>query len=307
MLVGPALKSFQSRNDTAFDGTLYWNSPELRTTAEYKILKTPSSTVVGDRGRINDDLLELDVFQEKDLKLKLQDVARSTLLEVEFPDDVKKGERVQLRLLLEIPGVFELRDPNAPRAELVCDLKYFNARSGPASDAVQILGGELWIPVVARPTKPSEGNGFTIVLYAMPGFTVGDGFSLATNALDQYTADGSQSQNRVKLIWQLDELLERDGTDPNQPLSTSSLVRLSGSFIESDDGKPIRDLQESVKSAEQGLGAAQDRIRDLKTEVRIATIVAIVGAVIAIGALLFDVLKPKNEPARPAAPATSQN
>src|SRR3954465_1769333 len=69
MLVGPRLKSFQSLNDTAFDGMLYWNSIDLRTTASYEILKAPSPTAKADRGRINDDLLELDLFQDKDLKV----------------------------------------------------------------------------------------------------------------------------------------------------------------------------------------------------------------------------------------------
>jgi hypothetical protein len=106
-----------------------------------------------------------------------------------------------------------------------------------------------------------------------------------------FSADGSQSENRVKLIWQLDELLERDKVDPNQPVSTSSYVRLSGSLIESDDGKPIRDLKDSVSAAEKGLDAAQIRITDLKTEVRWATIIAIVGAIIAVAAFLYDLFK----------------
>lgn len=279
MLVGPPIQSVRGMNDAAFDQKLYWNSPELRTTAEYQVIKTPSPGGRGERGRIIDDLLELDVFPDKDVQLSTMEMGSSSLLNIEFPDDLKPGEKAQVRLLLHIENLFRLKDPDAPRAEYICDLKYFNARSHPASEAVQILGGDAsWIPVLARPASPKDGTGFTIVLYAMPGFTKGDGFGLVSSqAFDQYTPDGTQSENRVKLLWQLDELLERDGADPNQPVSCNSFVRISGSLIESDDGKRIRDLQQTVKAA--------------KTEVRWATVIAIAGTLIAVAAFIYDLVK----------------
>lgn len=287
MLVGPALESIRGSNDTAFDKDLYWNSPEHRTTAQYEIVKTPSVDVRRDRGRINDDLLSLDVYADRDITLSETSVGNSSLLTLDFPGELKAGERVQSRVRFKIPNALVIKNPNAPRTEYVCDFKYFCGHGPLVKEAVRLLGGnDCWVPIIARPPSSKEGTGVTIVFYAPPGFTKGDGFGVTTvEALDTRVEDGSQSQNRVKLLWQVDELLERDRVDPNEPISSSSYIHISGSLVESDDGKQIRELQTSLK-------AAEGTIDSLKHEVRWGTIIAVAGAVIAIAGIII-VLWPK--------------
>ncbi len=285
ILVGPALKSIRGINDTAFDENLYWNSPENRTTNQYDIVKRPSTEIRGDRGQIIDDLLDLYVYADRDIRLSETNVGGSSLLRMEFPNEVKPGEKVQSRLHFTIPNALKLKDPNAPRTEYICELTYFNGYSLPVKDASLLLGGdECWIPVIARPVSPKEGTGFTVVFYAPPGFTKGDGFDVTTvEALETHIEDGSQAESRVKLLWQLEELLERDRVDPCLPITCRSSMKISGSLLKSDDGKQIEGLK-------RALDAAETRIEKLKSEVRIATIVAVAGALVAIVGILISLV-----------------
>ena len=283
LLVGPEIDSICSINDLAFDPKCYWNSPDLRTTAQYSVIRKPDTARGQTRGQIDDDKLLLDVFPDRDLKLSPRQVDGSWLLTVEFPEAISPGEKTQIRLRYRIPNALRPKDSSAPRREYICGLRYFSAAS--ARSAVQLLGGDLCcVPVLCRPASFNDGAGFTIVLYGPPGCKRGDGFDEPTvEAIEFREPDGSESQvDRVKLLWQLDEVLERGGVDPGQLVLCSSSVHISGSLFEGDDGKQVEALQKGLIATQTNLSDAQDTIAALKREVRLGTIIAIAGTVVAV-------------------------
>lgn len=269
-------------NDTAFDQGWFFNSNTLRSAGKYEITQNPSSG--HDFGVINDDgLNDIKVFVGNLVEPVHYPLADSRVVQFKFPDVVKPGEKVHCRLRFSVPVLATLIRPGATLTYSI-ELPYFAASQTATSD----IGIDRLIPVLPSMGGANHKGGFSVFVYAPPGYVRDLGFDGLAQKMDRLNSDGTQGEHRTKFVWQLRKALEDAGRNPQDEVTLEREYRIVGSLVQRDSDvinaqtKEIEAQRQLIDRQTQVLQEQQSQIKDQKREIRIATIVAIIAIVISV-------------------------
>lgn len=260
-----AVTNLKGLNDTAFNADWYFNSPALRASREYGITKKLTS----DResfGIIDDDgIKDIKVFRGNLAVPSQFALKNSTVIVFRFENRLEPGEKTQYRLSFDISGFGKRSETQLAN---YYELRYFD--SPKFREEVAFQPADNLVPFYLVPGQTA--GGFSVLLYSPPGFDRVQGFDHAEESRDPIGPDTKEARERTKCVWQLSDIW-----DLQQPTE----VKLEREF--SLRGTFGRRIDTDLLG---GLEKLKKRVDEQKKEIRFATIVAIVGAIIAFIALL---------------------
>jgi hypothetical protein len=252
-------------NDTAFDPSWYFNAPSLRTSRDYSVKKA----VPNERdsfGVIDDDGISgIKVFRGNLAVPSQMTIENSTAITFRFEAPLVAGDKTQFRLLFKVSGVGRVSSPGLSN---YYEIKYLDSSS--FTKECEFQGLDSLIPVYLVPHD--RVGGFSILIYSPPEYLETQGFERSEQSRDPIGWDAKEAKDRTKCVWQLDQIL---GLDKPTELRLDRDFALRGTFAKSIDTDMLG-----------GLAKLQTQVEAQKREIRTATIVAVIGTVLAVLALI---------------------
>lgn len=220
----------------------YFNSPEIYSTREYKIVhKVDQHAPFDNYGIINyDGIKNIKVFPSIDYSSYQVDGYSLIRLQLPPKEGLKKGECTEIRLKFQISSLFnKITTGLFPYYSI--ELSYF---STPPINVLKQLSKtpEIKVKPVLGLVDSQFKGGFDIFLYLPPEFEKVSGFNSFKEKYDVFNISGKKtSEKRIKLLWRLRELLRRKGL-PEDRLSGIGLdISISGTLTKKYDAEEVVD------------------------------------------------------------------
>ena len=227
------------------NNTINFNSPEIYSTREYKIVhKIDQHATFDSYGVINcDGIKNIKVFPSIDYSS--YQVEDYSVIRLQLPPKkgLKKGECAEVRLKFHISSLFEKITTGLLPNYLI---KFFYF---PAPHFINESNYQLYNATSEIKVKPILGladsqfkGGFDIFLYFPPGFEKVAGFNSFKKRYDIFNIEGKKApEKRVKLLWRLRELLKQKDL-PEDSLSGIGLgISISGTLTKKYDAEELVD------------------------------------------------------------------
>lgn len=245
------------KNKTCFDENLIFNSPKIRSTSNYEIIKIPNK--VNDYGVISDDGIEnIKVFTN--IKLEDTNIGKNepkngkpsapdcgcTILEIIMPAGagLLPGEKAEFRLSFKINNLLDkIGTESIVQREIILD--YFVGYKWQME--IGLLGRENEIKVKPTLGGPGSPGGFDIFIYVIPTLDKIDGFDnrLKPSWHDNHNIDGKETQ----IEWNKYPFRLRDMIKDKSPIEIGDNISIIGRFVERYDvRKAITGLSETVNN-----------------------------------------------------------
>jgi len=221
----------------------YFNSPEIYTTREYKIVREVTQPEqFNSYGIINHDgIKNIKVFPSVDYSSCR--VGNHTLIRLQLPpkDGLKKGESTEIRIKFQVSSFFNKVTTGLFPVYSI-ELSYFptlhiDEKIDQPDEKFEIKSK----PVLGLAENHFKG-GLDIFLYLPPGFEDVTGFNSFKEKFDVYNIDGEKtSQKRTKFLWRLREFLKDRNLPEDSLLGTGLNVFMSGTFTKKYDAEEVID------------------------------------------------------------------
>lgn len=270
------IKNIKIVNETCFlpASEYIFNSPEISTKQEYKIVQKPPSLIRSDSfGIINHDGIEnIKVFTSFDNYSSYQ-MGDCTVIRLQFPCDLEKGESTEIRLTFQITSLFTRMTSDEYPIYFV-QFTYFSPRY---INEVDQLDKKLEIKV--RPTLGQDESerrigGFDTIVYLPPESEEASDFHPYKKKPDPYNIHGKITPNeRIKLIFRLRSFLKEKGLAEDKLTGVGEDVAISGT---------LKKRHDATKPLINGISVINDRIRNSTFLAYIAIFLAILSIILAI-------------------------
>ena len=280
--------------DTCFSSPAknYFNSPEIYTTQDYKIIQEPSKpSQLKTFGVIRDDVGEnVKVFCRGNLSYF--DIADCSVIRYQFPCPVENGNSAEIRIKFQINSLFD-RVTSGLTPNYSVDLPYFSADH---SHEIQEIDPDKKLQIQVKPILGLEQSnfvgGFDIFLYFPPDFEEISGFEKCfKKKYDTHNIDGKDdSTNRYRCLWRLRDLLKKKGVPENKLVSIGEDIVASGVLAKRYDEKGVLDSLYKKTSTE--LEVLKEKIKKFTKKITQANYLSYIAiGIAALSILLFFLLK----------------
>ena len=270
------IKNIKVVNETCFlpASEYSFNSPQISTKQEYKIVQKPPSLVRADSfGIINHDGIEnIKIFSSFDNYSSYQ-VGDCTVIRLQFPCGLEKGESTEIRLTFQITSLF-IRTTSDEYPIYFVPFTYFSPRY---INEVDQLDKKLEIkvkPTLGQDKSERRIGGFDTIVYFPPEFEEASDFHPYKKKSDPYDIHGKITPDeRIKLIFRLRSSLKEKGLAENKLTGVGQDVTISGTLSKRHD---------ATKPLMNGIGAINNRIRTSTFLAYIALFLAILSVILTI-------------------------
>ena len=221
----------------------YFNSPEICSTREYKIVHEVIQPARFDSYGIidHDGIQNIKVFPSIDYSSYKEGDCSVIRLQLPPKEGLKKGECTEIRVKFQISSFFDKITTGLFPNYLV-ELSYFSSRY--INEINQLNRNcEIKVKPVLGLAESQFKGGFDIFLYFPPGFDKVTGFNSFKEKYDFFNIAGEKtSEKRVKLLWRLREFLKQKKL-PEDGLSGIGLdMFISGTLIKKYNAVEIIDM-----------------------------------------------------------------
>ena len=271
-LLVQSISNLTNSNSTCFDKDLIFNSPQNKSTNQYKVLNKPQGN--SNYGYIENDVYKkVKVWEDTDVSFfKPDPKEQCCVITVGFPGPIKAGECTEVRLSFEVTALFDIAYPSYKNPVNTITLEYFSPRTKGLGD---VIGGQNEIKVC--PQLDSEDNthpgGFDIWLYFPPGYKKIGGFNYSYKEKhdETYKFDGSIGKKRIKIGWRLRTY---PGMSSRKLVGSGEDINISGLLQKVSDA-----TLENIKS-------------DVKTHGKVALIIGIISIILSVIAITAAIVIP---------------
>jgi len=220
----------------------YFNSPEICSTREYKIVHEVTQPDRFDSyGTINHDgIKNIKVFPSIDYSSYKEGNYSVIRLQLPPEEGLKKGECTEIRLKFQISSLLDKITTGLFPVYLI-ELSYFSTRY---INKINQPNKNLEIkvkPVLGLAESQFKG-GFDIFLYLPPGFEKVTGFNPFKEKYDVFNIAGKKtSEKRVKFLWRLRELLKQKELPENSLSGVGLDISISGALAKKYGAEEVID------------------------------------------------------------------
>ncbi len=134
--------------------------------------------------------------------------------------------------------------------------------------------------------RPAPG-GFSILLYSPPNFERTSGFDYCKKIWDPRGPTGTEEESQTKCVFQMRKLL--DLKEPKDLGPDQDVVMIHSSFTRRVVDE-VADLRQKITNQASTISTQVAQISSLKTEVRVATVVALIALAITVILTLVPVI-----------------
>ena len=269
-------------NETCFlpFSEYHFNSPEICTTQQYRIIQNPpSEKLFNSFGIINHDGIEdIKVFTEIDQST--YPLGKCSVIRLKLPSPLEKGESTEIRMKFRVPSLFNKISP-PPFPNYSFEFPYFSQMY---IDEIDQLNRELEIKVKPILDMSHFSGGFDIILYFPPEYVeVSEIKAFKKKYDDPYDIRGKEtSEKRLKFIWRLREFLKQKGLPEETQVGIGQEVAPSGILT----GK--YDVRGAVERLRQAMPQEFRTIDERITKAGWVGFIAIVLAIITLSFTLYE-------------------
>lgn len=237
------IKNIKIANETCFlpASEYYFNSPHMTSIQEYKIVQKPSSVIRSDNfGIINHDGIEnIKIFASLDNYSSYQ-VGDCTVIRLQFPFGLEKGESTEIRLTFQIISLFT-RTSSDENPVYFVPFSYFSPRY---INEVDQLDKKLEIgvkPTLGEDKSERRIGGFDTIVYLPPEFIETSEFNADKKRPDPYNLHGKKMpEERMRLMFRLRSFLKNKGFPEDKLIGVGQDVTISGTITKRYDAtKPL--------------------------------------------------------------------
>lgn len=220
----------------------YFNSPEIYTTREYKIVREVTQPDRFDSyGKINHDGIQnIKVFSSIDYSSYKEGDCSVIRLQIPPKEGLKKGECTEIRVKFQISSFFDKITTGLFPSYLI-ELSYFSSRYINEINKLD-KNSEIKVKPVLGLAESQFKGGFDIFLYLPPGFDKVTGFDPFKGKYDFFNIAGKKtSEKRVKLLWRLREFLKQRKLPEESLLGIGLDIFISGTLTKKYDMEEVVD------------------------------------------------------------------
>lgn len=278
------IKNLKPVNETCFlpSSKYYFNSPKVSTKQDYSIVQKPSDTDRFDNfGIITHDGIENIVVFPFLNNCSHYKVGDCTVIRIQLPRDLGKGESTEIRLNFETTSLFTKMTFGESPIYFI-QFTYFSPRY---IDEVAQLDKKLEIkvkPTLGEDKDQQRIGGFDTILYFPPGFEKASDFHPYKELVDFYDIQGKKTSDKMlKQIFRLRSILKRDKSLEEDKLTgIGQDIAISGTLTKKHDiTKPLL----------SGIGVVNDKIRKSVSLSYVALTLAIISVILTIIAIMFKI------------------
>lgn len=245
------IRDLKTTNGTCFMSSdkYHFNSPRISTMQNYKIIQKPPTPIRYDSiGTIeHDGIKDIRIFALFD-KFSSYRVGDCTVIRLQFPCALEKGESTEIRLTFKTTSLFtKITEDKYPI--YFVQFTYFSPNY---IDEIAQLRSELEIKV--RPTLGEDKlnrriGGFDSIIYFPPGFEKASDFKPYKETVDSYNIQGKKvPKTTLKLIYRLRAALKAEELTDDALTGIGQEMIASGTLTKRHDvAEPIIDGLDNVK------------------------------------------------------------
>ncbi len=220
----------------------YFNSPEVFSTGEYKIIQEETNCNRFDSyGIINQDgIKNIKVFTSIDYSN--YQVGDCSVIRLQLPEGLEKGQSTEMRVRFRITSVLN-RITGGVFPNYNVEFPYFSRKYANEIDQLD-TNMEIKVKPVLGLSSASFKGGFDVFVYLPSGFDGVSGFDdFFKKKPDFYTIDGKKGhKKREKYLWRLREFLKKKGLAEDTLVGCGQDWLISGTLTREYNQKEAIDL-----------------------------------------------------------------